>query len=206
MRMIRTAGSAELEVRRSRFICTLTRLDSESEAAGFLDRHRRAHRDAAHNCTAFVLGDNGEISRSSDDGEPAGTAGVPMLQVLIRHSLTNTLAVVTRYFGGTKLGAGGLVRAYGEAVSTAIQRVGLVERKPVVTMTITVDHGSAGRLVADLHGLGYLPDVRYGAAVEIDVSVLEPDAAAFTAQIAEATAGQALVDRGPRRYAEFPAE
>ncbi len=106
MRMIGKGGSVELEVRRSRFVCTLERVADEAAAVEFLGRHRRAHRDATHNCTAYVVGERGEITKSSDDGEPAGTAGVPMLEVLVRRGLTGTAAVVTRHFGGVKLGAG----------------------------------------------------------------------------------------------------
>lgn len=100
MRTIRQAGEFELEVKKSRFLCALARVTSESEAREFVQSRRKLHHDARHHCSAFVLGDLGEIQKSSDDGEPAGTAGVPMLEVLRRNELTNTAAVVTRYFGG----------------------------------------------------------------------------------------------------------
>ncbi|MFG2001475.1 YigZ family protein [Spirillospora sp. NPDC048911] len=205
MRMIRNAGSAELEIRKSRFVCTLARVRSEQAAVEFLAGHRRAHRDATHNCTAYVLGERGEITKSSDDGEPAGTAGVPMLEVLVRRGLTDTAAVVTRYFGGVKLGAGGLVRAYGQAVAAAVDAVGVVELRPVVTVTVRVDHALAGRFLGDLHGSGRQPgDVRYGDGVEADVAVPVEELAVFEAWAAEVTAGRARVTRGATGHIEVP--
>ncbi|MEU5882981.1 YigZ family protein [Spirillospora sp. NPDC047279] len=205
MRMIQKAGSVELEIRRSRFVCTLARVGSEAEAVAFLSGHRRAHRDATHNCTAYVVGEHGEITKSNDDGEPAGTAGIPMLEVLVRRGLTGTAAVVTRYFGGVKLGAGGLVRAYGQAVSAAVDAVGVVELRPVVTVTVQVGHDLAGRFLGDLHGRGHQPgDVRYGDGMAADVPVPLEDLPAFEAWAAEVTAGRARLTRGAPGHIEVP--
>jgi uncharacterized YigZ family protein len=205
MRTIRQGGSRELEVRRSRFVCTLARAADEAEAAAFVAAHRRAHRAATHNCTAYVVGEHGEITKSSDDGEPAGTAGIPMLEVLVRRGLTGTVAVVTRYFGGVKLGAGGLVRAYGQAVADAVDAVGVVELRPVVTLTVAVDHALAGRFLGDLHARGHQPgDVRYGTGVEADVAVPATELEAFEAWAAEVTAGRASVRRGAPGHIEVP--
>ncbi|MES9543572.1 YigZ family protein [Spirillospora sp. NPDC049024] len=205
MRTIRQGGSVELEIRRSRFVCTLARAADEAEAAAFIAAHRRAHRDATHNCTAYVVGEHGEITKSSDDGEPAGTAGIPMLEVLLRRGLTGTAAVVTRYFGGVKLGAGGLVRAYGQAVADAVDAVGVVELRPVVTLTVAVDHALAGRFLGDLHARGHQPgDVRYGTGVEADVAVPVTELEAFEAWAAEVTAGRASVRRGAPGHIEVP--
>ncbi|TDD74252.1 IMPACT family protein [Actinomadura rubrisoli] len=205
MRMIKGAGSRELEIRKSRFVCTLARAGEEAEAVDFLARHRRAHREATHNCTAYVVGERGEITKSSDDGEPAGTAGIPMLEVLVRRGLTGTVAVVTRYFGGVRLGAGGLVRAYGRAVAETVDAVGVVELRPVVTVTVGVEHAVAGRFLGDLHGRGLRPaDVRYGAGVEADVTVAVPDLGGFESWVAEATAGRAVTCRGASGYIEVP--
>ncbi|MFG2089450.1 MULTISPECIES: IMPACT family protein [unclassified Spirillospora] len=205
MRMIKQAGSRELEIRKSRFVCTLARAAGEAEAVAFLARHRRAHRDATHNCTAYVVGEHGEITKSSDDGEPAGTAGIPMLEVLTRRGLTGTVAVVTRYFGGVKLGAGGLVRAYAQAVADTVDAVGVVELRPVVTVTVGVDHALAGRFLGDLHGRGVQPgDVRYGEGVEADVAVPVTDLDDFEAWAAQVTAGRASLRRGAPGYVEVP--
>ncbi|GAA4226661.1 YigZ family protein [Actinomadura meridiana] len=205
MRTIRQAGTRELEVRRSRFVCTLTRAAGPDEAAEFLAGHRRAHRDATHNCTAYVVGEHGEITRSSDDGEPAGTAGVPMLEVLLRRGLTGTVAVVTRYFGGVKLGAGGLARAYGHAVATTVDAVGVVELCPVVTVTVTVEHALTGRFLGDLHARGVRPgEVHYGRDVETDVAVPAAELEEFEAWAAQVTAGRATLRRGAPGYIEVP--
>jgi uncharacterized YigZ family protein len=205
MRMIRQGGSHELEIRRSRFVCTLARAAGEAEATAFIAAHRRAHRDATHNCTAYVVGEHGEITKSSDDGEPAGTAGIPMLEVLVRRGLTGTAAVVTRHFGGVKLGAGGLVRAYSQAVAETIDAVGVVELRPVVTVTVGVDHALAGRFLGDLHAAGHQPgDVRYAAAVEADVAVPAERLAAFEAWAAGVTAGRAWLRRGAPGHIEVP--
>ncbi|ROO87288.1 putative YigZ family protein [Actinocorallia herbida] len=205
MRMIRRAGSHGLVIRKSRFVCTLARVRTEAEVAEFLSGHRRAHRDASHNCTAYVLGERGEITRSSDDGEPAGTAGIPMLEVLVRRGLTDTVAVVTRYFGGVKLGTGGLVRAYGEAVAAAVDAVGVVELCPVVTVTVRVEHALAGRFLGDLHGRGHQPgEVRYGVGVEAEVAVPVEDLDGFEAWVAGVTAGRASMERGATGYVEIP--
>ncbi|MET3558329.1 putative YigZ family protein [Streptococcus rupicaprae] len=122
-------GSVEEEIKKSRFICYLKRVETEEEARAFIQHIKKEHYKANHNCSAFILGENSQIKRSSDDGEPSGTAGVPMLGVLEALELTNVVAVVTRYFGGIKLGAGGLIRAYAGSVSKAVQEIGRVQIK-----------------------------------------------------------------------------
>jgi uncharacterized YigZ family protein len=205
MRTIQHGGVHELDVRRSRFVCALARVTTERQAQEFIAERRRAHHDATHNCTAYVLGDHGDLTRSNDDGEPGGTAGRPMLEVLTRRELTHTVAVVSRYFGGIKLGAGGLVRAYGQAVAETVGRVGVVERRPVVTVTVVTGHALAGRLSRDLHASSYTPvDARYGRHAEIDVLVPERDLAAFDAWLAAAGAGQAQARRGAGGHVDVP--
>jgi uncharacterized YigZ family protein len=205
MRTIKQPGAYELEIRRSRFVCALARVTSEAEAQEFVAGRRRAHHDASHNCTAYVLGEHGDLTRSNDDGEPGGTAGRPMLEVLIRRELTGTVAVVSRYFGGVKLGAGGLVRAYGQVVAETIDLVGVVERRPVVTVTVVADHARAGRLSRDLHASPYTPaGARYGREAEIDVVVPEEELAAFDAWVAAAGGGLARTRRGAGGYVDVP--
>lgn len=119
----------ELDIKKSRFICYLKRVSTEEEARTFIQALKKEHYKANHNCSAFILGETAAIKRSSDDGEPSGTAGVPMLGVLEQHQITNTVAVVTRYFGGIKLGAGGLIRAYAASVAEAVKEIGLVTVK-----------------------------------------------------------------------------
>src|SRR5688572_26715041 len=131
-RTIAAPGVHEIAIKKSRFIATLTRAATEDEARAAIDEVRRRYWDAGHNCSAYRVGPGGQYQRTSDDGEPAGTAGSPMLSVLARRDLTDTVAVVTRYFGGVMLGAGGLIRAYGQAVSAAVDAIGVVERRPLV--------------------------------------------------------------------------
>jgi uncharacterized YigZ family protein len=207
MRTIRQHGVHEIEVRRSRFVCALARVVTEGEAQEFIAERRRAHRDASHNCTAYVLGEHADITRSNDDGEPGGTAGRPMLEVLLRRELTGTVAVVSRYFGGVKLGAGGLVRAYAQAVAETIDQVGVVVRRPVVTVTVVTDHAHAGRLGRDLHASPYAAaGSRYGREAELDVVVPEEELEAFDAWLAAAGGGRARTRRGARALRDIPAE
>ena len=128
-RTIRQDGQAQEEIKKSRFICHAKRVYSEEEARDFIAAIKKEHYQATHNCSAFIVGEKNEIKRTSDDGEPSGTAGVPMLGVMENHQLTNVCFVVTRYFGGIKLGAGGLIRAYAGSVALAIKEIGLIEIK-----------------------------------------------------------------------------
>lgn len=124
---IKTDFINEEEIKKSRFICHLKRISTEEEARDFIAKIKKEHWKANHNCSAYTLGNRQEIQRSSDDGEPSGTAGVPMLEILKKKEIINVCAVVTRYFGGIKLGAGGLIRAYAGSVNHAIEEVGLVQ-------------------------------------------------------------------------------
>ena len=128
-RTIRQDGQAQEEIKKSRFICHAKRVYSEEEARDFIAAIKKEHYKATHNCSAFIVGEKSEIKRTSDDGEPSGSAGVPMLGVMENHQLTNVCFVVTRYFGGIKLGAGGLIRAYAGSVALAIKEIGLIEIK-----------------------------------------------------------------------------
>ncbi|MCX4687955.1 YigZ family protein [Kitasatospora purpeofusca] len=203
---VRSAGTHEIEIKKSRFICHLARVADEEEAQAFIAGIRKQYWDARHNCTAFVVGEEQRRERSSDDGEPGGTAGVPMLEVLRRRGVTDTVAVVTRYFGGIKLGAGGLVRAYGSAVSEALDELGLLERRPVALLAVTVDHVRAGRVENDLRAAGFtVSDLAYEASgVRIEVGVPEPEVAAFHTWLAEATGGTAAGVAAGRTFVEVP--
>ena len=128
-RTIKEDGQVQEEIKQSRFICHTKRVYGEEEARDFITAIKKEHYKATHNCSAFIIGERSEIKRTSDDGEPSGTAGVPMLGVLENHNLTNVCVVVTRYFGGIKLGAGGLIRAYAGSVALAVKEIGIVEIK-----------------------------------------------------------------------------
>ena len=139
-RTIKEDGQVQEEIKKSRFICHIKRVTTEDEARNFIQSVKKEHYKATHNCSAFILGERSEMKRSSDDGEPSGTAGVPMLGVLENHQLTNVCAVVTRYFGGIKLGAGGLIRAYAGNVALAIKEIGSVHIKEQLGLRLTLSY------------------------------------------------------------------
>ena len=139
-RTIKEDGQVQEEIKKSRFICHAKRVYSEEEARDFITAIKKEHYKANHNCSAFIIGERSEIKRTSDDGEPSGTAGVPMLGVLENHNLTNVCVVVTRYFGGIKLGAGGLIRAYAGSVALAVKEIGIVEIKEQAGIQIQMSY------------------------------------------------------------------
>ena len=139
-RTIKENGQIQEEIKKSRFICHIKRVTTEDEARNFIQDVKKEHYKATHNCSAFILGERSEMKRSSDDGEPSGTAGVPMLGVLENQQLTNVCAVVTRYFGGIKLGAGGLIRAYSSNVALAIKEIGIVHIKEQLGLRIALSY------------------------------------------------------------------
>ena len=139
-RTIKEDGQVQEEIKKSRFICHAKRVYSEEEARDFITAIKKEHYKATHNCSAFIIGERSEIQRTSDDGEPSGTAGVPMLGVLENHNLTNVCVVVTRYFGGIKLGAGGLIRAYAGSVALAVKEIGIIEIKEQAGIAIQMSY------------------------------------------------------------------
>ena len=139
-RTIKEDGQVQEEIKKSRFICHIKRVTTENEARNFIQAVKKEHYKATHNCSAFILGERSEMKRSSDDGEPSGTAGVPMLGVLENQQLTNVCVVVTRYFGGIKLGAGGLIRAYSSNVALAIKEIGIVHIKEQLGLRIALSY------------------------------------------------------------------
>ena len=139
-RTIKEDGQVQEEIKKSRFICHSKRVYSEEEARAFITAIKKEHYKATHNCSAFIIGERSEIKRTSDDGEPSGTAGAPMLGVLENHNLTNVCVVVTRYFGGIKLGAGGLIRAYAGSVALAVKEIGIVEIKEQAGIQIQMSY------------------------------------------------------------------
>ncbi|EME61810.1 IMPACT family protein [Rhodococcus ruber] len=181
---------AETEIKHSRFLAVLRRVDSDTAALAFVEEQRRLYPDARHHCWAFVVGDEPahRAERSSDDGEPGGTAGVPMLQVLHHRDLVNVAVVVTRWFGGIKLGAGGLVRAYSGAVAVAVDAATLVPRERREVFTLAVGHGDAGRVESELRGRGVsVLDVSYTERVVFTVAAR--DATELQNLVASVTAG-----------------
>jgi uncharacterized YigZ family protein len=202
-RTVAHAGVHETEVNRSRFLCTLAPAATEREAQDFIASVRKEHTDATHNCFAYVIGADAAIQKASDDGEPGGTAGVPMLQMLLRRDMRYAVAVVTRYYGGVKLGAGGLIRAYGGAVGEALDVLGTITRRRFRLATVTVDHQRAGKLQNDLRSTGReVRDVRYAEAVTIEIGLPDADVPAFEAWLADVTAGTAGFELGGEAYGD----
>ncbi len=188
-------GVHEIEIRRSRFLCALAPVTSEDVAREVIAARKKTDPAARHHCHAFVLGADGRVQRSSDDGEPAGTAGTPMLEVLRRRELTDTVAVVTRYFGGVLLGAGGLIRAYGQAVSEAVDVVGVREYRRLRLVEVVVDYDRAGRLENDIRSSPYLLHAtRFEDVAHFDVGLAPDQADAFHAWLADLTGGEALAE------------
>ncbi|KRF13805.1 hypothetical protein ASG90_13310 [Nocardioides sp. Soil797] len=199
-------GSAEIEVKRSRFLCTVERVEHEDSARAVVERLRKQHWDARHHCSAFVLGPCGDVQRSSDDGEPAGTAGAPMLEVLRGRAVSDVVVVVTRWFGGVLLGAGGLVRAYGDAVRAGLDSVGTLQRSLVVEHSVSVTHADAGRLESELRTRGVsVLDVSYGADVTMLLGVPSASAMSLDAVVAELTGGSAEPEEVGLRWVDLRA-
>lgn len=184
------AAQASIEVRRSRFLATLEPVADEAAARAVVERMRREHWDARHHCSAFVLGADGAVQRSSDDGEPAGTAGAPMLEVLRGPGVSDAVAVVTRWFGGVLLGAGGLVRAYGDAVRAGLEEAGTLRRTLLREQLLVLDHADAGRVESELRARGVaVLSVDYAERVRLLVGVPAGEEAGLTATVAGLTGG-----------------
>lgn len=186
-------ADVEIIIRKSRFLARLRRVEDEAAARAVIEQTRREHRTANHNCSAFTLGPDGQVARSNDDGEPSGTAGLPMLEVLVSHPVGDVVAVVTRYFGGVKLGTGGLVRAYSDAVAAALDAAGTRTRRRSMRAAVTVDHLAAGKLENDLRSAAsvVVTDVAYGAQATIEVAVPVAEWPHFADHVAGLTGGRA---------------
>lgn len=188
-------GSDEIVEKKSRFIAQVFPIATEEEAAARIEAIRKQYWDARHHCHAFVLGANYEISRCSDDGEPSGTAGRPILEVLTGQDIHDALIVVTRYFGGTLLGTGGLVRAYSRAAQAGLHASRIIVRQPGRKMVVHTDYNGVGKLQYIIANLE-LPvlDTLYTDAVEIVVLAPEEKKEQVVKEVTEATAGQAEIE------------
>ncbi|MDT2809267.1 YigZ family protein [Enterococcus asini] len=202
---IKTDGLAETEIKKSRFLCHLKRVTSEEEAKAFIQGIKKEHWKANHNCSAYLIGERSEIQRSSDDGEPSGTAGVPMLEVLKKNDLINVCVVVTRYFGGIKLGAGGLIRAYSHAVSHGLQTVGLVMGKLQQEISLDLDYSLLGKLQNSLPETT-IKETIFAEKVTVICRVDEEQVENFEAEIIDLLQGQVTITRGATGYEEIPIE
>lgn len=185
-------GEGEIEEKKSRFIAHVLPVTSEEEALDFLAKTKKQYWDARHNCFAYTIGRNFELQRCSDDGEPSGTAGRPMLDVLLREGIHNCIVVVTRYFGGTLLGTGGLVRAYQKATQEGLTASTIIEKRQGIELSVTTDYNGIGKLqyLTAKNNITTM-DTRYTDHVELDLMVPAEQLHSFYAEITEATSAAA---------------
>lgn len=200
---VKSRGEHEIVIEKSRFICHIQRAVSEEEAQAFIQSIKKQHWNATHNCSAYLIGEHDLIQKANDDGEPSGTAGVPMLEVLKKRKLKDTVVVVTRYFGGIKLGAGGLIRAYGKSVSEAINHVGMVERCLMRTMHTTIDYTWLGKVENELRASSFqLKEIHYAEDVIFETYVEETQTEQFIEWMTELTNGKSVTKEGELIYLE----
>ena len=199
MKIVYKGGEGELVEKKSRFIATVVPVNSEEEALDFIAAMKKKYWNATHNCSAFVVGENYEIQRCSDDGEPSGTAGRPMLDVLEGMGVHDVVAVVTRYFGGTLLGTGGLVRAYSAAMKEGLAHCVLLSQKTGYRLQILTDYNDVGKLqylsrTRQLHELS----CEYADDVRMELLVPETEIDAVETEITEKTSGKAKLERAEK--------
>ena len=193
-RVIVEEGTGEITEKKSRFIATVKRVESEEEAAAFVEAMKKKYWDASHNCSAMVIGERGELTRCSDDGEPSGTAGRPMLEVLLSEKLRNAAVVVTRYFGGILLGTGGLVRAYTQAVKEGLSGCKLGTMRAGVRLEVLTDYNGIGKILYIMGTKGIEPeDSLYTDTVQLVLLVPAEDKEALCKEFTEAAAGKAKI-------------
>ena len=194
----------EIVIEKSRFICTLKKVHSEAEAQEFIKTIKKEFWDATHNCSAYIVDEMAQ--RSSDDGEPSGTAGLPMLEVLRKNKLTNTAAVVTRYFGGIKLGAGGLVRAYTNSVAEAVKATGIAQKVLVSKFSFIYDLNEVGKILNILYQQQFfeIADVEYGLKAKVILKMKDSDKEAAETWLTESLNKVVQLEREGSEFIEVP--
>lgn len=197
-------GESELIIQKSRFITYVNRAETEQEAQSFIDNIKNQHKSANHNCSAYMIGEHDNIQKANDDGEPSGTAGFPMLEVLKKQGLKDTVVVVTRYFGGIKLGGGGLIRAYGKATTEGISAAQVVERKLHYIMKVSIEYTWLGKVENEIRSSEYhLDRIEYDNLVELYIFTPANKEGIFKAWITEITNGQAVLEHVGEEFLEF---
>lgn len=201
-------GQGEITEKKSRFIATVRPVESEDEAVSFINETKKKYWGARHNCSAFVIGKRQELTRCSDDGEPAGTAGRPMLDVLLKENIHNAAIVVTRYFGGVLLGTGGLVRAYQQATKAGLSASEIIEKKDGAVLFIRTDYTGIGRLqYLFAQEKITVMDTAYEADVLVKAVIPENDKKRIEKTIIEQTNGTAKLEWGDEvTFAEYDGE
>lgn len=190
--IVERAGQGEVIEKKSRFIAHVLTVQSEEEALMYIEKIKKEHWDARHNCYAFIIGRNSEIQRFSDDGEPQGTAGKPILEVLVNGNIRNTLIIVTRYFGGTLLGTGGLVRAYGQSAKVGIQNALVMRVCEGVSFDLRCDYNSIGKIKYIMGQMNISAEEEYGEDVNLHINMKKSDLKNFQNQVVDATSGKAV--------------
>ncbi|WP_226655356.1 YigZ family protein [Pseudalkalibacillus hwajinpoensis] len=201
---VKNEGENEIVLQKSRFIAHVKRTPTEEEAQEFIQAIKKRHASATHNCSAYLIGEQNLIQKANDDGEPSGTAGVPMLEVLKKRNLKDTTVVVTRYFGGIKLGAGGLIRAYGQSVSEGLNATGIVERKLMTKITTQIDYSLLGKVENEIRSSNYLLDeIEYLENVQVRTLVDSNTEENFIDWMTNIVNGQANITVGEQVYKEY---
>lgn len=200
-RVVCEAGVGEYEEKKSRFLAYVFPAESEEEAAARIEQIRKKHYDARHHCTAYIIGRNREVTRCSDDGEPSGTAGKPILEVLLGEELTNVVVIVTRYFGGTLLGTGGLVRAYTQATKDGISHARTAVMQYGVCLTLKLAYTDVGK-VQYILGNEQIPigASRYEQQVEMEIQIPLQQEEGLRKKLVEATAGRIMMEKTKEGY------
>ena len=194
-------GTGELTEKKSRFIATVAPVKSEEEAQSFIEQTKKKYWDARHNCTAFTIGSQHQLTRCSDDGEPSGTAGRPMLEVLLGEEIRNIVVVVTRYFGGTLLGTGGLVRAYTQAVKEGLCHCKIGVMRHGYEIRISTDYNGIGRILYLLGQRGIEPvESSYGEEATLLLHIPAGEVERLSRDVAEAVCGRAQFEKGKEIY------
>ncbi|AUO05263.1 hypothetical protein NS115_15865 [Paenibacillus jamilae] len=200
-RTVRGAGNKEIVIRKSRFIGHIQPVQNEEEAVAFIERIKKEHWNATHNCSAYMIGERDEIQKQSDDGEPSGTAGKPILEVIRNQKLKNVAIVVTRYFGGILLGAGGLIRAYSDGAVAAIEAGDAITRVLHREVFVELDYTWLGKVENELRNRSIRTgETMFTDKVTLTCLPLAGDAESFSNWITDLTQGQSLVSEGEQLY------
>ena len=203
----RATFQKELEIKKSIFLATLIPVKNEEEAQEAIAKMKKEKRDATHNCSAYRIGTERIYEKSSDDGEPQGTAGHPMLHVLQINELTNTLAIVTRWFGGIKLGAGGLTRAYTQSLADAVKEADLVRYTPHEKYTVSFPYTTAGAFENHIKGTDIIvKDRQFSDKVTVTFLTLPDKAESHTRWLTDATGGKAEIQNDGEEYVMMEVE
>ncbi|RCW74737.1 YigZ family protein [Saliterribacillus persicus] len=203
---VKSFGEDEQVIQKSRFIGYVKRVESEEEAKAFIQEIKKKHADANHNCSAYMIGEHDQIQKANDDGEPSGTAGVPILEVLKKRELKDTVVVITRYFGGVKLGAGGLIRAYASTTTLALNTTGIVNRILMKEFKITADYSLLGKLENALIQSPYLLEkIDYLEQVTLYVFAENNQQEIFYNWVIDISSDQVKVMEGELLYMEIAA-